>query len=774
MQLFNYSFRYLLKKRGNTLARVLSLSLGVAVALLVFSYVGLNLSFNNFFPNKERVYQVWAKSPQIGGMAEKLVKPLAPNLVADIPQIEAAIHFEEVQKIFGTTDNLMQATTLQTNNSFFDVLDFGVVSGDPHRILSSEGAAGGEVMISERLARKLFGDEEPLGKKLGHEIVAGVFETPTVNQSIGDFDILEYLPYDSDDEIWTGQDSYTTFIKLCEGADIAQVEAVMPEFVRNHGIEDYCKEWQMTYHFVPLTSTIYVESDVRQMQMIYSAIALLALVVACLNYVLLTISSLAERSRTIATMKCNGASRAVVFRMLMAETFLILFVSVAVAAVLLATLHSQIFDLFGYKLSDIFALERIWIPLMVCLLAFAVAGILPALIFSVVSVDYAFRRGGDNRTWWKKSLLFLQVAMAVAVVIFLMVSNRQVSYLASADYGYKFDRLAALELSTKICDAGPIADKLRSMPFVENVGLSSQSPLSGYSGMPCVDEEGNLLFSCRWDIVDHNYIPSMQMEIVQGRNFLSDDGADKVIVNEKYVQLRGWSDSPIGKTIYDSSMVPFEIVGVIADYRMMSTGEVLPIVLHTVPYISDIAPEFKVVVLYNILLTGIDKENMKALDEAVSSIYDDYYKYKIIPYREWIDLTFADIRQMRDGMLVVAFVVLVISLVGLCGYLQGEMARRRKEIAVRRVCGAKIGDVLAVLGMRLLWMVLPATVCGIALAVWLNGEWLSTLAQMRCDIPLWIYIVGALLVVAVVYAVQLLLSLRAASANPVDTIKKNN
>ena len=774
MQLFNYSFRYLLKKRGNTLARIVSLSLGVAVALLVFSYVGLNLSFNNSFPNKERVYQVWAKSPQIGGMAEKLVKPLAPNLVADIPQVEAAVHFEEVHKIFGTTDNLMEATALQTNSSFFDVLDFGVVSGDPHRILSSEGAAGGEVMISERLAKKMFGDDDPLGKKLGQEVVAGVFETPAVNQSIGDFDILEYLPYDSDDEIWTGQDSYATFIKLCEGVDIAQVEAAMPEFVRNHGIEDYCKEWQMTYHFVPLTSTIYVESDVWQMQMIYSAIALLALVVACLNYVLLTISSLAERSRTIATMKCNGASRAVVFRMLIAETLLILLVSVTVAAVLLATLHSQIFDLFGYKLCDIFAPERIWIPLLVCLLAFAIAGIVPALIFSVVSVDYAFRRGGDNRVWWKKSLLLLQMTMAVAVVIFLMVSNRQVSYLASADYGYKFDRLVALELSTKICNAEPIADKLRSLPFVENVGLSSQSPLSGYSGMPCVDEEGNLLFSCRWDIVDHNYIPTMQMGIVQGRNFLPADGADKVIVNEKYVELRGWNDSPIGKIIYDSSMVPFEIVGVIADYRMMSTGEVLPIVLHTVSYISDIAPEYKFVVLYNILLTGIDNENMKALDEAVSSIYNDYYKYKIVPYKEWIDLTFADIRQMRDGMLVVALVVLVISLVGLCGYLQGEMARRRKEIAVRKVCGATVGKVLAVLGVRLLWMVLPATVCGVALAVWFNAEWLSTLANMRCDIPLWIYFVGALLVVVVVYAVQLLLSLRAASANPVDTIKKNN
>ena len=774
MQTLNYSFRYLLKRRGNTLARVLSLSLGVAVALLVFSYVGLNFSFNKFFPNKERVFQVWEQSPKIGGMAHKMVKPLAPNLVADIPQVEAAVHFIEVQKIFGTTDNLMEATALQTNSTLFDVLDFGVVSGDPHRILSSEGNAAGEIMISERLAKKMFGDEDPLGKKLGLNVVAGVFETPRVNQSIGDFDILEHLPYDEDDEIWTGQDSYTTFIKLCEGADIAEVEAAMPEFIRKHGIEEHCKEWQITYCFVPLTSTIYVESDVVQMQMIYSAIALVALIVACLNYVLLTISSLAERSRTIATMKCNGASRRTVFSMLLAETFLILLASVAVAVILITSLHSQIFDLFGYRISDLFALERIWIPLVVCLLAFAVAGVVPAVIFSAVSIDYAFRRGGDNRAWWKKSLLFLQVTMAVAVVIFLMVSNRQVSYIMNSDYGYKFDRLMALELSTEIKDAGVIADKLRSLPFVENAGVSSSSPLSGYSGMPCVDEEGNLLFSCRWDIVDENYIPSMQMKIVQGRNFLPADGADKVIVNETYVEMRGWQDSPIGKIIYDSSMVPFEIVGVIADYRMMSTGVAKPIVLHTVPYLSDLAPEYRVVVLYNILMKEIDDENVKVLDEAIASVYDGYYKYKIIPYSEWIDITFAPVKRMRNGMVVVAAVVLLIAFIGLCGYLQGEMARRRKEIAVRKVCGASTAEVLMVIGTRLLWIVLPAVVCGVAVAVWLNEEWLSTLAQMRCSVPVWIYISGAFVVVAFVYALQLLLSWRAASENPVETIKKNN
>ena len=773
MQLFNYSFRYLLKNRGNSLARLLSLSLGMAVALLVFSYVGFNMSFNSFFPDKERVYQVWIKSPQFG-ISDKQVRPLAPNLVADMSQVEAAVHFIEVEKIFGTTDNLMTAKALETNSTFFDVLDFGVLSGDAHRILSSEGAAADEVMISERLARKMFGDEDPLGKKLGLMVIAGVFTTPPANQSIGDFDILEYLPYDSDDEVWTGQDSYSTFIKLRPGADIAEVEAAMPAFLEKHGIAEHCKEWQKRFYFAPLASTIYVGSDVRQMQALYATIAFIALVVACLNYVLLTISALANRSRTIATMKCNGASRSGVFGMLLVETMLLLAASVVVAAVAIFCLRGEIFELLGYEVADLFAPRRMWIPVLVCLAGFAVAGIIPTVLFSLVSIDYAFRRGGDNRSLWKKALLFVQVAATVAVVIFLFVTARQASHVVNADYGYKFDRLMAAQLSTKIGDAGVIADKLRSLPFVENAGMSAQSPLEGYSGMPCVDEQGNLLFSCRWDIIDHNYIPSMQMNILQGRNFFATDGADKAIVNERYVEMRGWEDSPIGKIIYDGSGQSFEIVGVVADFRMLSTGVVEPIVMHTVPYVSDMAPGYNAVVLYNILLDEVNAGNVTALEEAVSSVNDGYFKHKLVYYRDWVEHTFADVRAMRNGMVVVAVVVLLIALIGLIGYIQGEMVRRSKEIAVRRVCGAKVGDVLAVLGVRLLWMVLPAAVCGIALAVWWNKEWLSTLAQMRCDVPLWIYIVGALLVLAVVYSVQLLLSLRAASTNPVDTIKKNN
>lgn len=207
---------------------------------------------------------------------------------------------------------------------------------------------------------------------------------------------------------------------------------------------------------------------------------------------------------------------------------------------------------------------------------------------------------------------------------------------------------------------------------------------------------------------------------------------------------------------------------------MMSTGETLPIVLHTPSYISDAAPEFETVVLYNILLAEINKENITALEKAVSSIYNGIYNYKLTPYSNLVETTFADVRKMRNGMAVVASVVLLITFIGLCGYLQGEMARRRKEIAVRKVCGASAAEVLVILGTKLLYIVLPATVLGIAVSVWLNEEWLSTLAQMRCSVPIWIYAAGALTVTAFVYAIHLLLSWRAANENPAEMIKTGN
>ena len=777
MQTINYSLRYLLKRRGNSFTRLLSISLGLIVALIIFSYVGLNLSYNRFFPDKGRIYQLYVSSPQFG-VSDKMNLPFATNLAADIPQIETSTHIIDMLGQITHNGEAIDVELLQTNSNFFDVLDFGVVSGDAAKILSSEGAAANEVMISERLAGKLFGKDDPLGKELDFKgverkkIVAGVFKTPPVNQSIGNFDILEHLHYNENNEAWTGGDSYPTFIKLHKGADIAEVEAAMPAFFKKHGLENMNNTWQKKYFFINIANTMYATGNILQMQIIYAVIALIALLVACLNYVLLTISSLAERSKTIATMKCNGAVRCKIFSMLLGETLLIITASILLVIFIIACMHQVIPGYFGYTVSELFALERIWIPAFVCIAGFAIAGIIPAFLFSAISTSYAFKHGGVNRQWWKKSLLFLQITATVATVIFLMVINRQSAHIINADYGYKFDRIVTTSMSVKINKAEALANEIGRLPFVEAAAASSSLPIWGYSGMPCVDDNGQLLFSCRWEVIDHNYIPTMQMKIVAGRNFVETDAADKAIVNETYVEKRGWEDSPIGKTIYDSSMKAFEIVGVVADFNMLKSGEALPMVMHPTSYIAAEYPNFETSIQYNIRLKEINSDNFKALEEAISSIYEGEWKFSLYAYSDRVKWLFSDIEHMRFTMLLVTVIVLLISLIGLIGYVSGEIARRRKEVVIRKVCGASTMEILTLLSTKMTWIVLPAAVFGIAIAAWGNESYLSTLAQMRCTVPLWFYLAGVAIVAAIVYIVQAAIIWHTATTNPIEMMKR--
>ena len=344
----NYSFRYLSKNRGNTVTRLVSLSLGLIVSLLICSYVGLKLSYNKFFPDKERIYQVWTISPQFSGNEAntQMVKPLAQAMAADIPQIEAATHYFDNLLQINHNGNAFDVSMLSVNGDFFKVLDFGIISGDVSRVLSEEGRASNKILISKRLSDKLFGNEDPLGMTIEISsstkksyVVGGVFNTPPVNNTIGDFDVLKFMNY-NDDNIWTGDDSYPTFIKLHEGSDIAEVEAWMDDFVKHYpSYSDYVERWQVGFVFLPLDKTTFFKSNVKQTSILIGTIGVVAMLMACLNFVLLTLSSLTERSKTIAMLRCNGAKRSDVFAMLLVETLWILIAAIILSVRLILALN---------------------------------------------------------------------------------------------------------------------------------------------------------------------------------------------------------------------------------------------------------------------------------------------------------------------------------------------------------------------------------------------------------------------------------------------------
>ena len=773
----NYSFRYLWNHRGDSFTRVVSLSLGLIVALLIFSYVGLKLSYNRFLPDKERVYQVWTISPQFSGNEAntQMVLPLAPNMANDIPQIEAATHYIDNLLQINHKGNNFDVAMYKVNTDFFEVLDFGMISGDARHVLSEEGRAAKEVLISKRLSDLLFDDEDPLGKTIettneNKYVVGGVFKTPPVNNTIGQFDMLYYINYNTDDYIWTGSDLYPTYIKIREGNDIAEVEALMDDFVKRYpSYKDYVDEWQVSFRFIPIDKTMFFKSNVKQTTLLLGAIGFVAMLMACLNYVLLTISSLSERSKTIAMLRCNDAKRTNVFMMLLVETLLILLAAVVLSVFIILCLSREISQLF-FDIKVLFALERIWIPMLVCLVAFLVAALIPAAIFSSVKLQYAFRGGAENRAWWKKTLLFVQVACTTGIVIFLGITARQSSYVLTADHGYKYDKIMTVCIPGTTSTQLTIRDELLKQTCVEDVAISLGYPMWGYSGNPVYDAQWNLLFSCRWEIADEHYIPTMQMKIVEGRNYKPTDAPNKVLVNEAFVEQHGWNDEPLGKTFYKGDGGTYEIIGVVADYQM-GDGWVQPIVIH--PFHAYLDENRVNSFQFNIRMTDFSQENIKKIKDVIDTYYTSNWQYGFYTFNERMSDNYAYFNHLRNIVLIAALVTLIISLIGLIGYLGNEMQLRRKEVAIRKVCGATVSEVLKILSMNLTVVVLPAIITGV-IAAFIGGHYyleiLRTNSDLITSLSVWLFLGGAMLVSFIIYTVNILCLWKAANENPVEAI----
>ena len=777
MKNLNYSLRYLLKNRGNSLTRLASLALGLIVALLICSYVGISLSYGRFFPDRERVYKMFENSAQFG-ISQAMLQPIAPTLAEVIPQIEAATHhFDRLMQI-KVGDIPVDYGYLNVGGDFFTVLDFGVISGDPKRILSDEGLANNQVMISERLATTLFGNSDPLGRILtttsGKEyVVGGVFNTPPVTNPLGDFDVVDYLPFDPATANWQGDDSYPTYIKLRKGATIEEVEQEVAKFVTNNEMLKFMVDmWQAEFFFVPIEDAYYVDNNLRTTQTIYGILAVLALLVATLNYVLLTLSSLSQRSRTVAMLRCNGATRGDIFRMLLGETLIMIVASILLALFVLGCLHQEIYQLLGYNLSQLFAVERIWIPATVCIVSFLVAGLIPAALYSRVKMSYAFRRGSDNRTWWKRILLFVQVACTTGVTCFLLITAQQSEYVTKADLGYEYDRVVTMNYPATPSQRSTMVEELKRLPFVESVGHSMQYPIWGYFGNPIFDvEKREILFSCRFEYFDEAYIETMGMEIVAGRNFTTQDALTKTLVNEEFVRQHGWTiDEAVGKQYFQNGGWR-EVTGVIRDFTQAG-GYVMPLTVYRTACLVEENKEMPLQL--NIRLTELTTENIKALDEVIAKNYHAKWEYQLISYTDRVKDRFVSRESMRDNVLLVSIVTLIISLIGLVGYLAGEMARRRKEIAIRKVNGATTSQVLSLLSLNISWVVIPAVVTGIVGAVWGGMKYLEMLETMCEPLAWWIFAIGAAVVMVIVYVILIIRTWRTANANPIDMIKMEN
>ena len=559
---------------------------------------------------------------------------------------------------------------------------------------------------------------------------------------------------------------------------IGQVEAQAETFIDRHELRGMMEEWGMKWYFFPITESSRVDSSVELISWVLMALAALTLFVAAMNYVLISISTLVSRSKTIAMLKVGGARRSDIFRIFCSETAVLTLASVVVAAFLLWALQDQVREITGTPMAELFALKRIWVPLIVILAAFALAALVPARIFTSIPVTLAFRGATDNRRRWKQVLLVVEIVSCTFTLTLLLLAVLQFDKLRNGDFGFVPDRIVYTRLKTPLPGMAPICDAVAALPEVEAAGASEDVPIWGYSGQPCYDEKSKeLLFSCRYTLCNEAYMPAMGMQIAAGRNFVPQSNPFEVIVNETYVRLRGWTPrEAVGRQIIDEDSADarlYTIVGVVKDFRtVIATGQVDPIVIHPLNYYTSFpryTPEIKLRWYLMIRLRGMSPESLEAVQRKIGE-YPSGNNHTLEVYDNKLGPILFEIRSFRNIVFTVSGITLLIALMGLVGYLGDEMRRRSKEIALRKVNGASTADVLRLLARDVLWIAVPSVVVGAAVSRWGADLLVSNFVE-RVALRWWLFALCGAVVLLIVCTVQLVRTWRIANANPIDMIK---
>lgn len=782
MHLFHFSFRYISKARGGNLARIISLTLGLTVSLVLFSYVSYLLSFDRCFPHHKRMYQVWIVNER--GPFQGIYAPFAPAIQAYAPQIERATRLLKMNKkgvMVG--EQFFEAEVIVADTTFLDFFGIQQTAGEnAHKILSVPG----QVMVSQSFANAMFPNTNPLGQQILYEAnepktICGIFTDPPANSSLGLFSLL--LPFAEFEEWtqaqnWNGGGVFNTYLLLKEGNHVSQVEALLPAFLAKHRATE-TMNGQLVLK--PLSQATFVYGDNVKKAWLISAIALLMVVVAALNYVLVSISGMVNRSRTIALLKYNGAHKKNIFTLFLSETFILSGIALLLSILLLLGLAKPIYQLTGYSLCALFDLHRIWAPLVVLVLSYLLSAILPALFFTRVPIQAAFIGYSDNRKAWKRLLLGLEIGCVTFAVALLTAISFTVYGQLHKELGYEHKQLLYISLPGGQTEQERHIADLSNLPEVNAAALSISLPIWGMNGQPCYDEvTRELLFECRWEVADSNYVNAMGIQIVEGENFSHRSRWNSVLVNQEYVRLRGWTDSPIGHTIVDKEKGTdtYTIIGVVQDFYNDGLTQILPLVIHPIPdyllFMEGVKdPDNTSNITYSdwnprtlVRMNNLNRSSLAAVQTLIKT-YESTNNHRIDIYDNLIYDSISQERSYRNILLLSGIIALLIALIGLVGYITDEVNRRSREIRLRKIHGATTEDILLLLSKNTLSLYLISTSIGLVTAYTVGKHSLGIITTTH--FTFWLLFLGSgMVVLLLIYFIQTLKTWRIANSNPVD------
>ena len=767
MQSIHYAFKTLLHRCSSNVIKVISIALGITMSVLLFSRVAYEQSFDTCFRENDRLMQLWMQwtvNQQKCDKQEQCVGKLAGTLYEAMPDVfegATTIGYWMFNAPLYRGNVRFNDLKITADSLFFQTMGIDVLKGNAVQDLAQKDV----IYLSERLARKIFGDENPIGQVVQYNkqiplTVRGIYADIPENATVRPEAVVS-MP-----SVWSrgignyslqGGDSWPSYMRLkADAPDLETINRRIGQLLAErmppgNGIE-------VGGFIAPLRDTYRSHEYVQRMSRILFILAAAILFITALNYVLISISSLSRRAKAIGVHKCSGAEAGTVFGMFVWETIFLFAAALLLSAALLYAFRDFVEDTITAKLDSIFTTDLLWVPVTVLAVLFLISTVLPGRLFARIPVSLVFRRYTEGKQGWKRPLLFIQFAGVTFVLGLLCTVWLQYQYVMNKDTGYNPERIVMNYHEVRNWDE---AEKIRTfytpLPYVEEITSSLYYPCGGYSGEMIPDEAGNNLFSTRYDYGCENYTKVMGMTILQGR---PQREKDEVLVNEEFARLMHWGDDVLGRT-FSSEGGKVKVVGLLKNFQIGSfhSGP-LPYVLHYMPQLAY---------QLSIRLKEPFAENLQRLNkEAAEAFSGQTVEFESM--EKLMAENYNSVRVFRNATLVATVCILFITLMGLIGYINDEMQRRSKEIAIRKVNGAEASHILEMFSRDISRISLPAVILG-AVAAWYVGKlWMEQFA-VQVDYLTAYYLLSALMIWGLIIACVVVQAWKIANENPVLSLK---
>ena len=785
---FKIVLRRLLKDRQFTFLNLVGLSVGLACTLLIFLWVADELRFDKFHEKEGRIYQVMAQQKNAEGIATAQQTPalLADALAKEMPEVEyAAAHQGSFSGKYTVTvgDKHLKADGVFASKDYFNVFSWKLLEGNKDQVLADRSS----IVITESLARKLFGStENVIGKTVewqqGNKFrVAGLMKDVPANSSIR-FDFL--MPFDifldanSYEKDWGSSDPYT-YVVLRPGASAQQFSSKIKDYIKgkvaNSKTTLFVRPFSQGYLYGKYENGVQAGGRIEYVRL-FTIIALFILVIACINFMNLSTAKASRRLKEVGIKKVVGASRGTLIVQFLIESMLMAFLALLLGGFLVLLAINPFNEITGKELTFHFDTSIILIIVGITLLTGLIAGSYPALYlsgFDPVTVLKGKLRGSVGELWVRRGLVIFQFSLSVIFIVAVIVVYRQIAFIQSKNQGFNKDNVISFDMEGMTSDnlesflvgVNSFVNEVKTVPGVINASsMDHGSIINDFGSTSDISWEGKKpdeVLNFANIGVNYGMIETLGMQVVAGRSFSRDLSSDssEIIFNESAIERMGLKN-PIGKTVrmWDKDR---RVVGIVKNFHFQSLHETVK------PFAMRLEPKLT----YRIAVKvkgGKESESIAMIGQLFSKYNAGY----VFDYR-FLDQDYQAQYQAERRVSVLSRyfsgLAIVISCLGLFGLAAFTAQRRQKEIGIRKVVGASVGNVTLLLSKDFVNLILVAIIIAFPVAWWIMNQWLDNFVY-RIHIGFDIFLIAGLSIIVITLLTISYQSLKAAMANPVRSL----